>query len=213
MGAPVNETTTFPQDTPTIYCSVLVSGITTPVDLLSEWYYVQGALEGVTNQLISVPEDQYVWFSLDMPDNGWPAGEYEFVLYMNGALAVELPFTVVAPGATGTSIKLSEATTAVNIDSSARPVGPTSAFQAGTGKVYVTFVAAPDVAPGSTVVSEWYAMSSGSPVLMDSFSLDVTPGHYHALYYEIPGGWPAGQYAVILYLGGVQQAVLAFSVA
>ena len=32
------------------------------------------------------------------------------------------------------------------------------------------------------------------------------------VYYEVPGGWPAGEYAVAIYLEGAQQTVVYYSV-
>ncbi len=99
QSRPLNPTTTFSVDTLEIFCSVLLSDAPEGTSILSEWYYVSGELEDVTNLLIdSVPlaadSTQYVQFSLTIPDNGWPAGEYKLVLYLDGAEEVSVPFTV-----------------------------------------------------------------------------------------------------------------------
>jgi len=96
---PVNPTTMFAPDVPEIFCSVLLTDAPEGTSVLSEWYYVSGEVEGVTNLLIdSVPltvsGTQYLQFSLTIPDNGWPAGEYKLVLYLDGAQDVSVPFTV-----------------------------------------------------------------------------------------------------------------------
>ena len=213
---PVNPTSTFAQDTPEIFCSVLVSNVTEPVDLLSEWYYVEGDLEGVADLLIdsvplTVPVDQYVQFSLTIPDNGWPGGTYKLVIYMDGIEEMSVPFTVESAGNQQSTL-LTDVTMALGADDNAEPVNPTSVFPAGTVRVYTTLYVTPDVPNGATLLTEWYSMDGDSPELIDSYEFEVENDFSYYVYYEVDGGWPAGDYAVVLYLDGEQQTVVEYSV-
>ena len=215
-GKPVNPTSTFATDTPEVFCSVLVSNVSQPLEILSEWYYVEGELEGVTDHLIdshtlTVEVDQYVEFSLSIPDDGWPVGSYELLLYIDGEPELAVPFTVEGSGASETE-QLSEVTTARGADSNARPVEPTSTFPAGTTRVYVTFHVGAGVATDTPLLAEWYSVDGDQVALIDSYEMDVTGDSDYSLYYEVSGGWPAGQYAIALYLDDVEQAVVEYSV-
>ena len=214
---PVNPTSTFAQDTPEIFCSVLISNVTQPVDILSEWYYVEGELEGAENTLIdsvplSVPVDQYLQFSLTIPDNGWPVGTYKLVLYMDGVETMSVPFSVTSGGGTQQATLLTDVTMALGADESAHPINPTTVFPSGTVTIYTTFYVTPDVPNGASLLVEWYVLDGGSPSLLDTYEFDVENDYDYYVYYDVPEGWPAGDYAVVLYVEGEQQAVAEYSV-
>lgn len=209
---PVNPTSTFAQDTPEIFCSVLVKNVSQPIDVLSEWYYVEGDLEGAENTLIdavplTVPVDQYLQFSLTIPDNGWPVGIYRLVIYIDGVQQMEVPFTV-----EGTPSLVSDVTMSLDADDDARPVNPTSVFPAGTKRVYTTLYVSPEVPDGTKLIAEWYDLEGDPPKLVDVYDFNVEGDYDYYFYYEVEGGWPAGQYAVVIYIGGEQQAVVEYSV-
>ena len=214
---PLNPTSTFATDTPEVFCSVLVSNVSEPVDLLSEWYYVKGEIEEASNVLIdsvplTVPEDQYVQFSLTLPDNGWPIGEYKLVLYLNGTEELIVPFTIESTSGATSAAPISDVTMALGADDNAQPINPTSTFPAGTKKVYTTLYISPDVSAGTIFLAEWYEMQGESPSLVDSYEFDVEGDYDYYVYYEMEEGWPASEYAIILYLDGEQQAVAYFTV-
>ena len=209
---PVNPTSTFAQNTPEIFCSVLLTNVAQPIDVLSEWYYVEGDMEGAENTLIdavplTVPVDQYLQFSLTIPDNGWPAGTYKLALYLDGVEELTVPFSV-----EGAKVLVSDVTMSLDVDDDAQPVNPTSVFPAGTKRVYTTLYVGPEVPDGTKLIAEWYDLEGASPTLVDVYDFDVEGDFSYYFYYEVDGGWPAGEYAVVIYLAGEQQAVVEYSV-
>jgi len=96
---PVNPTNTFAPDSPQIWCSVKLSNAPEDTEVNSIWIYVGGELEDVTDFEIdqfSVVTDgtRYISFSMNRPDNGWPRGDYELGLYVDGKESETLPFSV-----------------------------------------------------------------------------------------------------------------------
>jgi hypothetical protein len=96
---PLNAADVFTTDTPEIFCSVKLSNAPADTEVKAELIYVKGELEGVTNHLItdySLTADgtRYLSFSVIKPDAGWPKGEYNVVLYVDGKEKLSVPFTV-----------------------------------------------------------------------------------------------------------------------
>jgi hypothetical protein len=105
---PLNPTDEFGVNTPEIFCSVKLSNAPDDTEISSEWIYVKGEVEGVEDYVIdTVPlmadGTQYLRFSpVTPPTDGWPVGEYELNLYVDGKKKVTVPFTVSRTGtATG----------------------------------------------------------------------------------------------------------------
>ena len=78
--------------------------------------------------------------------------------------------------------------------------------------VYTTFYVTPEVPNGASLLVEWYVFEGGSPSLLDTYEFDVENDSDYYVYYDVPEGWPAGDYAVVLYVDGEQQAVAEYSV-
>lgn len=96
---PVDATDTFSVDTPEIFCSVRLNNAPADTEIGSEWIYVSGELEGVTDFQIdsmSLTSDgtRYIQFSLTRPDTDWPRGDYNLILYIDGKEELSLPFSV-----------------------------------------------------------------------------------------------------------------------
>ena len=210
MSRPVDPTNVFRADTPEFICSVLVSNAPAGTELLSEWYYVSGEWQGVTNRLVgSVPfvtqGTQYIALSLTMPDEGWPAGKYQVKLYLNGALQEAVPFDV-------ESAPL-RAVMAMSIDSDNNPVNPTTVFPVGVEKVY-TVIYVSEAPASAKLLAEWYEVGGTVHALLGNYEMDITarerPTWVNRTYGT--GGWPPGSYAVVLSVNGVRQIILPFTV-
>jgi len=217
---PVNPTDAFGVNTPEIFCSVKLSNAPADTEVLSEWVYIKGEVAGVTDYVIdtlplNAEGTQYLQFSMERPDDGWPIGEYELNLYIDGKDAVSLPFTVSATAATPGGASLSEVTMALNVDAGAQPLDPTSVFQSDTPAIFCSVaVSAP---AGTEVLSEWYYVGGewqgATNQLIGTVPYTVQGPQYVALYLTVPdGGWWVGQYQVKLYLNGVLQDAVPFSV-
>ena len=100
----------------------------------------------------------------------------------------------------------------LDVDDDAQPINPTSVFPAGTKRVYTTLYVSADVPGGTKLIAEWYDLDGASPTLVDVYDFDVEGDYSYYFYYEVDDGWPAGEYAVVIYLGGEQQAVVEYSV-
>ncbi len=95
-------TTVFAPDTPAIYCSFKVSGVTEEDLIKASWYYVKGEAAGKENELLDEiytsaqggDEAYYLAFYKHMPAGGWYKGNYKVVLYINDQEKLTVPFDV-----------------------------------------------------------------------------------------------------------------------
>jgi len=210
MSMPLEITSSFAADTPEIVCSVLVSNAPAGTQLLSEWYYVSGEWEGVTNQLIGeVPlvleGTQYAALFLEIPDEGWPAGQYQVKLYLNGALQDAIPFSVEQAAIRGVMC--------MSVDEDNYPVNETTNFPVGVEKVYVVLFI--NEAPaGADLVVEWYDTATSPSRLITKYEGEAKaseePTWVNSTYGT--GGWPEGQYATVVSINGERVTVLPFTV-
>ena len=96
---PVNLTDEFSPDTAKICLSIRLTNAPPDTEVKAEWIYVQGEIEDLENYLIDTvsgqgENDAYVGFTLSRPDNGWPVGEYNVVLSIDGKKKLTVPFEV-----------------------------------------------------------------------------------------------------------------------
>jgi hypothetical protein len=96
---PLDKTDVFSPDVPEISCSVKLSNAPEDTQVVGEWIYVKGDVEGLTDHKIadySLKADgtKYLSFSLSRPDAGFPKGEYACKLYLNGKERISVPFKV-----------------------------------------------------------------------------------------------------------------------
>ncbi len=213
---PVNPTDTFGSTTPEIFCSVKLSNAPEDTEILSEWVYVKGALAGVTDYVIdSVPVTtdgtRYLVFSLAIPTDGWPVGEYQLNLYIDGKESLSVPFTVIV------GASLSEATIALGVDSLMRPLNATSTIPPTTPEVFCSVLVS-DAPEGTEVGCEWYYVGGElegiSNMLIDTFTMPVDGTQYVEFSLPIAAdAWPAGEYVVNLYVDGILEGQVPFTVA
>jgi hypothetical protein len=96
---PLNSTDVFNVDAPEIHCSVKLSNAPVDTEIKGEWIYIEGEEEGMENYMIDstiiiTEGTRYLDFSLSIPYNGWPVGEYELILSINGKEKMRVPFFV-----------------------------------------------------------------------------------------------------------------------
>ncbi len=210
QSKPTAPTSSFEADTPEITCSVLVSNAPAGTELLSEWYYVSGEWQGASNVLVgSVPYvtqgTQYIALSLIIPDEGWPVGQYQVKLYLNGTLQEAVPFSIEAAPIT--------AVMSMSVDKDNNPVNPTTIFPVGVEKVY-TVIRVKEAPAGAKLLAEWYDVGSSVHRLIGDYEMEIKvserPTWVNRSYGS--GGWPAGHYAVVLSVNGERQVILPFTV-
>jgi hypothetical protein len=95
----LDKTDVFSQDTAEIFCSVKLSNAPEDTQIVGEWIYVGGEVEGLSDHKIadySLKADgtKYLSFSLSRPDNGFPKGDYVCKLYLSGKEKLTVPFKV-----------------------------------------------------------------------------------------------------------------------
>jgi hypothetical protein len=95
---PLDTTDVFDVDIKEIHCSVKLSNAPTNTRVTAEWIYIQGVedLQNYTIDEYSVTTEgtRYIDMSLLRPYEGWPIGDYEVVLFVNGTETARAEFYV-----------------------------------------------------------------------------------------------------------------------
>jgi len=94
--------TSFPADTPSIFCSFKISGVNKEDMIKATWIYVGGAATDKANSVLNetydvvqVPEaSYYLAFYFDKPVAGWDKGDYKVVLSINNKEKLSVPFKI-----------------------------------------------------------------------------------------------------------------------
>lgn len=90
----VSKTDEFSPDAPVIYATALLNNAPEDTLITAKWRYVTEDIDIASVDLESTETSQYISFSLSAPDNGFPVGDYEVELYIDGTLEETLKFTV-----------------------------------------------------------------------------------------------------------------------
>jgi len=101
LSRPIEELSTFWDDTSDIYCSVKVSDAPDGTEIKAEWIYIEGEEESLSNYKIGEESSitsgtRYLHFRQTKKAAGWLLGDYEVKLYLNGEEKVAVPFTITA---------------------------------------------------------------------------------------------------------------------
>jgi hypothetical protein len=88
---PVDEVTTFPQNSP-FYCSVTVSNLRIGSMVTSRWYFGEQSIEEISYE-VQAGGSGCVGFELTSP-NPWPRGGYRVEVYLNANLERAATFAV-----------------------------------------------------------------------------------------------------------------------
>ena len=90
---PVVTTNTFATNTPLIFCTFKSDAEVGTVVKVEWWYNTDNIY--ITESSLEIPEKGVpLSFSLSIPDNGWPTGDYEAKIYVDGKLATSKKFKV-----------------------------------------------------------------------------------------------------------------------
>lgn len=228
-GAPIDPATTFNTSTAVVYCSVKVSNAPANSRARVDWIYREGELEGVRDYIIdtatvTIEGTRYVSFSLSIPDAGWPEGLYDLVLYMDDKKMETVPFSVSGSGPTPqpqdptpttppdqTGATITEVTMAHDVNPDNTPLNPTTAYEEGTPTIYTTMLVIDAPSEGVIIRAEWLDVEPASPVLVDWHEAELRNG-YAYFYSTMPGGWPAGEYGIRLYVDGDLKETVPYSI-
>jgi hypothetical protein len=97
--APVRPATSFSPDTPDIYATAKLSHAPADTAVKATLHYLEGGDRQVLETAITAEGTRYVAFTFSAPTAGWPAGQYEVRLFLNGKEGKRLPFNVAPPQA------------------------------------------------------------------------------------------------------------------
>ena len=204
---PVEKTSVFYTDTLTIYCSVKVSNAPPETKATAVWIYIQGEAEDLQNYEFSKYSlmgsgTTYLSFSINIPNDGWPVGDYAVKLLLNEEEQLTVPFKVeAAPIVPDESAYLSEATTCRNIDTeTAEPIEKTTVFTTDTPVIYCS-VKLSNASPNTEVKAQWIYVTENT-VLHEDVSKDNENGYLAFHLQSSENGLALGDYTVRLFLNG-----------
>jgi hypothetical protein len=96
--------TSFAPDTPALYCSFKVSGVTPEDSISAYWYYIKGEALGKENEIMdggmmyttgqAGDQGYYLAFYQHPPAGRWYKGSYKVVLSVNNAEKLSVPFEI-----------------------------------------------------------------------------------------------------------------------
>ena len=96
---PIEKADVFSVDTPEIFLSAKFSNAPADTEVTGEWTYVGGEVADLENYTIDtaslkIEGTAYLYFSMPMPEAGWPKGDYKVVLAIDGKEQGSVPFKV-----------------------------------------------------------------------------------------------------------------------
>lgn len=93
---PVNVTTKFTTTTPAFYVTGEINNAPDDTVISAVWYYLDADADYMIDQSQYQVEgtNNSFYFSLSIPDNGWPVGTYRVDLYIDDAVDQSIFFTV-----------------------------------------------------------------------------------------------------------------------
>lgn len=96
---PLQKTDAFTTETSEIFCSVKLSNAPSETKIKSEWIYVKGEVEDLSEYIIdefslTAEGTTYIAFSLTKPNTGFPRGDYLLKLYLEDEEKISVSFKV-----------------------------------------------------------------------------------------------------------------------
>lgn len=93
---PITAADVFATDSPIIYLTGSINNAVSDTIIKAEWVYTEEdpAISITSYELELEDIDTDFFFSLSMPDNGWPTGSYEIKLYIDGEYDQSVAFKV-----------------------------------------------------------------------------------------------------------------------
>lgn len=89
----INPANMFQPDTPEIFISVDVDNVSSETAVDITWVYL-GTGDSIKGPTQTITSDARTGFSLTRPTQGWPVGQYRATVYLNGAEAGNIGFSV-----------------------------------------------------------------------------------------------------------------------
>ena len=218
---PIGSVNIFPSDTPSIYCSVKVSGADFNDQVKARWVYAGGELKGFEGKTIAedstkVEGREYVSFPIGRAEGkNFPTGDYNVNVYVGDKGQVSLDFKVVDP-AVVPALYIGEAGTFAYTDSEKKAANLTARFPIDAADI-IFKVKIYNAPPGTPMSIQWII------VLSDEAGLDnemIKEDKYTVSGTDEPvviltrgkDNFPKGDYAVKLLLNGEEKVTIPFKV-
>jgi hypothetical protein len=207
--APISPTSVFYDDTPTIHCT-LVSKLPVGSLVTTEWAYEDTAYDPTSIDYYTQVKPEQIDFSIDMPDGGWPLGQYTVTVTADGKVISTVKFEVkssgnviVTPtGGAATDGSITDIQTAAKIDEvQATPIDPQSTFATDTEYIYATFTLN-NIPVGSLLEIEWVYTTTNYVIDSLDYTTVETTEYLWTNFGRPDGGWPVGDYTVDFYIDG-----------
>lgn len=94
-GRPLNESSVFAVDTPSIFCSLNTQGLSRSAVVIADWAYYDGVVwRALKGDSLTVDSSEFLVFALEAPPAGWTAGQYRVSFKIGNRTIVEKMFTV-----------------------------------------------------------------------------------------------------------------------
>jgi hypothetical protein len=92
--APTTPASTFGPGTPSVYATAKLSNAPDDTKVKATFHYLEGGDRPIAEDEVQAGGTRFVAFTLTAPTSGWPAGQYETRLLLNGKEVVRIPFNV-----------------------------------------------------------------------------------------------------------------------
>jgi hypothetical protein len=218
---PIGSVNIFPSDTPSIFCSVKVSGAGFSDLVKARWVYVGGELAGFEGKTVAedstkVEGREYVSFPIGRAEGkNFPTGDYNVNVYVGDKSQVSLDFKVVAAAAVP-ALYVGEAGTFAYADSEKKAANLTAQFPVDAAEI-IFKVKIYNVPAGTPMSIQWIIVRSDEAGLdnemikEDKFSISGTDEPVVILT-RGKDNFPKGDYAVKLLVNGEEKVSLPFKV-
>ena len=100
LFTPVEVRSVFDAATPKIYCYVKLTDAPANTEVRADWVSVIDEAKKELSQpfasknVVTEGGLRHIAFSFTKPDEGWKAGKYVVILYLNGAMKIAMPFDI-----------------------------------------------------------------------------------------------------------------------
>jgi len=220
-GKPIGSVNIFPSDTPTIICSVKVSGANFSDQIKSRWVYIGGDYEDFSGKTVmeastKVEGQEYVSFSISRAEGkNFLTGDYSVKLFAGDKEPVNLDFKVVDPTVLP-ALYIGEVATLSYKDSEKSGLKLTAQFPDNVTDIIVR-AKIYNAPPGTPMSIQWIIVRSEEAGLENEMIKEdkyIISGTDEPLIVLTRGkdNFPKGNYAVKLLLNGEEKVNLPFIV-
>lgn len=94
-GKPLDKATLFPADVKTLYATIRIKSAPADTAVKAVFYYLEGTRQQIAEDTVSAEGGEYLSFSMNPPETGWPVGRYEVEFLLNNEVKEKVVFSLV----------------------------------------------------------------------------------------------------------------------